>query len=248
MGSKTFNRGDSKMSKELKQKASKLIKSAYEYWEEYQRQISPHDAVVWLEATCGHFVLFTRGEYKKKIMAVVDGINETDEPLKEPFIFDKNDTHTLQAELALRKQSDELFATKIVPKLKAELAEANEANETLGDRCAELEAALNMEEEHSQFHPKIPYKWKYEQQYERGKRQGVFIKKLKAQLHAHRWIPVSEGLPKIGDLVLVVWNSEMDQEECPSNIEYVRWDNEWPNVDSISHWKPIDLPEKEIVK
>ena len=52
----------------------------------------------------------------------------------------------------------------------------------LETKVAELEAALNMEEAYSQFHPKIPYKWKYENQLKRTKRQGRFIKKQVARI------------------------------------------------------------------
>ena len=49
-------------------------------------------------------------------------------------------------------------------------------------RIVELEAALNMEEAYSQFHPKIPYKWKYEHQLKRTKNAGKYIVKLQAQI------------------------------------------------------------------
>ncbi|KKL97884.1 hypothetical protein LCGC14_1829900, partial [marine sediment metagenome] len=52
----------------------------------------------------------------------------------------------------------------------------------LETKIKEFEAALNMEEAYSQFHPKIPYKWKYEKQLKRTKRQGRFIKKQVAKI------------------------------------------------------------------
>lgn len=48
----------------------------------------------------------------------------------------------------------------------------------------ELEKALNMEEPYSQFHPKIPYKWKYERELKRTKRQSQYIQKLQAERKA----------------------------------------------------------------
>lgn len=48
----------------------KLIEAGHDYWEEYQRQCGP-SAVVWLELDNGHFVLFTRSEYKEDIMRYV---------------------------------------------------------------------------------------------------------------------------------------------------------------------------------
>lgn len=52
---------------ELFAKGQALIKAAHEYWEQYQKDVGS-SAVVWLEAENGHFVLFTRSEYKDEIM------------------------------------------------------------------------------------------------------------------------------------------------------------------------------------
>jgi len=57
----------------LHAKAEVLIKAASDYWKEYQKQ-SGTAAVVWLDTDCGHFVLFTRGEYRQQIMGVVDSL------------------------------------------------------------------------------------------------------------------------------------------------------------------------------
>lgn len=57
---------------ELSKKAAALIEAAYDYWEEYTKSGLGPVAVVWLEADNGHFVLFTRGEYKEAIMAAAN--------------------------------------------------------------------------------------------------------------------------------------------------------------------------------
>ena len=75
---------DDKTKEELKNKGQELISAAYEFWEVHQNIEGPR-AVVWLEASDGHFVLFTRGEYKNKIMSVVETLNE-EIPLDEPFV------------------------------------------------------------------------------------------------------------------------------------------------------------------
>lgn len=51
----------------LSKKAKKLMEAAYEYWEVYTKECG-RGAVCWLENDNGHFVLFTRGEYKDAIM------------------------------------------------------------------------------------------------------------------------------------------------------------------------------------
>jgi len=43
---------------ELKDKGQNLISAAYEFWKVHQKLQGPR-AVVWLEASDGHFVLFT---------------------------------------------------------------------------------------------------------------------------------------------------------------------------------------------
>ena len=64
---------------------------------------------------------------------------------------------------------------------------------------------------------------------------------LTGQLAKHRWIPVSERLPKGGEHVLCcdgkhVWVSLM---MCKTNSWYHNREN-----DTVTHWKPIILPEK----
>jgi len=52
---------------ELGQAAKKLVEAGYDYWKLYQKQLGSC-AVVWLEMENGHFILFTRGEYKNAIL------------------------------------------------------------------------------------------------------------------------------------------------------------------------------------
>lgn len=69
---------------ELEKKATALIAAAEEYWQEYQKALHPN-AVVWLKADNGQFVLFTRGEYLTRIMEVVDYVNASEPPLEHLF-------------------------------------------------------------------------------------------------------------------------------------------------------------------
>lgn len=73
----TTNTGIPKDS-ELYRKGQALIEAAYEYWQEYQKTCTPV-AVVWLEAENGHFVLFTRSEYKAGII-YASGVETGGEP------------------------------------------------------------------------------------------------------------------------------------------------------------------------
>jgi hypothetical protein len=69
---------------ELREKAQQLIKVAYEFWEVHQKLAGPR-AVVWLESTDKHFILFTRSEYKDQIIQNIAPLtNEI--PLDEPFV------------------------------------------------------------------------------------------------------------------------------------------------------------------
>ena len=51
----------------LYEKGKQLLKAAHEYWEEYNKELGG-SAVVWLENDNGHFILFTRREYKSAII------------------------------------------------------------------------------------------------------------------------------------------------------------------------------------
>lgn len=66
----------------LHTKGKALLLAAYEYWKEYSKLGEP-SAVVFLEDDSGHFVLFTRSEYRREIMSVIDNMGE--EPLVHPF-------------------------------------------------------------------------------------------------------------------------------------------------------------------
>ncbi|KKN47755.1 hypothetical protein LCGC14_0659890 [marine sediment metagenome] len=70
---------------ELKNKGQILIDAAYEFWKIHQKLCGPR-AVVWLEASDGHFVLFTRSEYRQQIMSKVECFSE-ETPLEEPFVM-----------------------------------------------------------------------------------------------------------------------------------------------------------------
>ena len=61
-----------------------LLDAANEYWKLYQKELGSA-AVVWLENTHGHFVLFTRSEYKDAIVraATRETVNAT--AMFEPF-------------------------------------------------------------------------------------------------------------------------------------------------------------------
>lgn len=73
---------------ELKDKGQILINAAYDFWKVHQKLCGPR-AVVWLQATDGHFVLFTRGEYLTQIMHNINCANE-EIPLEKPFTIDEN--------------------------------------------------------------------------------------------------------------------------------------------------------------
>lgn len=57
-----------------------------------------------------------------------------------------------------------------------------------------------------------------------------------AEKKKNRWIPVGEGLPKNGQLVII----------CTGRfLEIATWmQNDW----GVTHWRPIDLPEKDEVQ
>jgi hypothetical protein len=66
---------------ELHRKGRDLLRAAYEYWRVYQKELGG-SAVVWLEDDNGHFVLFTRSEYREEIMRVVPLVVS-----KEPLVY-----------------------------------------------------------------------------------------------------------------------------------------------------------------
>lgn len=63
--------------------AKALLDAGYDYWREYKKQYGAC-AVVWLEADNGHFILFTRSEYKGDILSRVPIITG-DPGMEHPF-------------------------------------------------------------------------------------------------------------------------------------------------------------------
>jgi hypothetical protein len=57
----------------LQTAGQKLLDSAYEYWQEYQRSIG-NSAVVYLKDTNGRMVVFTRGEYREALMENIESV------------------------------------------------------------------------------------------------------------------------------------------------------------------------------
>ena len=57
--------------------------------------------------------------------------------------------------------------------------------------------------------------------------------KLKAEIEKHRWIPVSERLPKAGRHVLLL--------DSKTGRVYVSWTSK-ACEERVTHWKPIILP------
>ena len=68
----------------LGQKAKALLIAAHEYWKVYQKELG-NSAVVWLEGDNGHFILFTRSEYKDVFMATVSKEKSEIPVMFEPF-------------------------------------------------------------------------------------------------------------------------------------------------------------------
>lgn len=73
---------------ELASKGRALIEAAHAYWQQYQKECGGPSAVVWLEADNGHFVLFTRSEFKREIMAAAHR-----ECAGEPRLFKPFESH-----------------------------------------------------------------------------------------------------------------------------------------------------------
>jgi len=71
---------------ELNEAGKKLIEAAYEFWQVHQKHCGP-SAVVWLndDAQTGHFVLFTRGEYKDAILRAAGIETRGERVLQNPF-------------------------------------------------------------------------------------------------------------------------------------------------------------------
>jgi len=71
---------------ELARKGTALLEAAHEYWKQYQKDEGGPGAVVWLDNTNGHFVLFTRGEYKDAIMAAAHRECAGEPKMFDPFV------------------------------------------------------------------------------------------------------------------------------------------------------------------
>lgn len=76
------------LSNELRDKGQALLDAAYEFWKVHQKLGGPR-AVVWLTDSRDHTVIFTRGEYRKQIMANIGPLsNELPLNLDEKDIGD----------------------------------------------------------------------------------------------------------------------------------------------------------------
>ena len=75
-----------------------LMETAHEFWVEHQK-VCGSSAVVWLEDYSGHFILFTRGEYKQGFIKQIWDLRGAD-PLDHPFEVDVG-------KLALKKHGEE---------------------------------------------------------------------------------------------------------------------------------------------
>lgn len=70
---------------ELARKGMALLEAANEYWKQYQMDVGGPSAVVWIDNEEGHFVLFTRSEYKAAIMETANRECAGEPRLFEPF-------------------------------------------------------------------------------------------------------------------------------------------------------------------
>ena len=69
---------------ELNAAGKKLLEAAYDFWKLHQKHCGS-GAVVWLNDDSGHFVLFTRGEYKDAILQAANIETRYEKPLNNPF-------------------------------------------------------------------------------------------------------------------------------------------------------------------
>ena len=83
----TITNANTEINGELRAAAQELLAAAYAYWQLYQQHIGSA-AVVWLDDDSGHFVLFTRGEYKESLLVNANLICDGDRPLDHPFEID----------------------------------------------------------------------------------------------------------------------------------------------------------------
>jgi len=83
----TVTNANTGINEELHAAAQDLLAAAYAYWQLYQAHIGSA-AVVWLDDDSGHFVLFTRGEYKWPLLINANVIANEELPLDRPFEID----------------------------------------------------------------------------------------------------------------------------------------------------------------
>ena len=62
--------------------------------------------------------------------------------------------------------------------------------------------------------------------------------RLKKELEKHRWIPVAERLPELGDMYQVL----RKHNQYPTTREYMETLKLWDSHDTITHWKEITKP------
>ena len=76
---------------ELALKGMALLEAAHEYWKQYRKDVSGPSAVVWLENSNGHFILFTRSEYKEAIMAAANRECRGKPVMLDPFLSNEEE-------------------------------------------------------------------------------------------------------------------------------------------------------------
>ena len=78
----------------------------------------------------------------------------------------------------------------------------------------------------------------------RAGEDNELIIKLQSQLDKHRWIPVTERLPKKGDEVFVL-GGKIGRTGCWNGKSWIGFGITVRFKKAITHWKPIILPESE---
>ncbi len=70
--------------------------------------------------------------------------------------------------------------------------------------------------------------------------------RLKAELEQHRWIPVSERLPKEDEQCLVIEGKFAQLGNWQQNTDHLglQWNVNGFISKQVTHWKPIILPEQ----
>lgn len=58
--------------------AQKLLDAAYEFWKACQEE-GQYGAVQWLEGSKGELLIFTRGEYRSRLMSNIDRLSSQTE-------------------------------------------------------------------------------------------------------------------------------------------------------------------------